>query len=127
MEFKPDIAREIMMAVVECPTDIFDESITILGREFGDFEVSYHVRILGDQGYLEGQRHFGCWTWIRIIPPVPDHRCRSRLCRNIPRPQHVAADQRRRHEARSRTYTRLIAGVRECVAKKPFEHLTVVD
>ena len=53
MEFYPDIARKIMMAVVECPTDIFDESINLLGREIGDLEVSYHVRILGDQGYLQ--------------------------------------------------------------------------
>ena len=53
MKFQPDIAREIMMAVVECPTDRFDESINLLGREFGDPEVSYHVRILGDYGYLE--------------------------------------------------------------------------
>ena len=69
MEFKPDIAREIMMAVVECPTDIFDESITILGREFGDFEVSYHVRILGDQGYLEVKDISGAGPGYELFLP----------------------------------------------------------
>ena len=53
MRFQPDIAREIMMAVEECPTDIFDESISLSGRGFEDPEVSYHVRILADYGYLE--------------------------------------------------------------------------
>ena len=53
MKFNLDMAREIMIAVEECPTDIFDEHIPLAGKEVGDHEVSFIVRILGDQGYLE--------------------------------------------------------------------------